>query len=109
MDRFVAQPFPPALGRFAIARVLLDVRNHPGIEDHLAVVRRVKPTIEVDIRLVQIQPHQLGHTLERLETLGQQHRIRFIDWCHRQRSQHVAVVVTLLVDSGVVEFEDVVY
>jgi hypothetical protein len=38
MNRSIAQPLPPSLGRFAIARVLRDVRNHPGIEDDLAIV-----------------------------------------------------------------------
>ena len=37
MQRCIAQPPAPALGTCAIARVLLDVRHHPCIEDRLAL------------------------------------------------------------------------
>jgi hypothetical protein len=37
MNRFIEQPLAPALGTFAMARILLDVRNHPRIEDCLAI------------------------------------------------------------------------
>jgi len=33
MNRFIEQPLAPALGRFAVARVLFNVGNHPDIED----------------------------------------------------------------------------
>ena len=37
MDSLVQQPFATSLGMRAISRVLLDVRNHPRIEDGLAI------------------------------------------------------------------------
>src|SRR6266849_387078 len=93
MDRGVEQPLAPTLGGFAITRILLDVWHHPRIEDRLAIRLGIEPTIQVEIRAFQPQAREFGHPLERLETLGQQHRIGFVHWCHRKRSQHVAVVV----------------
>ncbi len=49
MNRLIEQALAPSLGRFAIARVLWDVRNHPGIEDHLAIVLRIKATSEQSV------------------------------------------------------------
>ena len=39
LNRFIEQLLAPALGTFALARILLDVRNHPRIEDRLAIRR----------------------------------------------------------------------
>jgi hypothetical protein len=42
MDRFVEQPFAPALGRLAVAWILFDVRNHPGNELPRSKLRGIK-------------------------------------------------------------------
>ncbi len=36
-NRLIEQPLAPVLGRFAIARILWDVRNHLRIEEPLAI------------------------------------------------------------------------
>jgi len=37
MDGFIEDPLASALGGFAIARILFDVRNQPRIEDALPI------------------------------------------------------------------------
>ena len=71
----------------------LDVRNQARIEDRLTIRLGIEPTIQVEIRPLQLEPRELGHPLERFETLREQHRIRFIDGCHRQGGQHIPVVL----------------
>ena len=93
MNRFIEPPLAPSLGTLAIARILLDVRNHPRIEDRLAIRLGIEPTIEIEIRTFQHQPCALGHTLQFLQTFRQQDRIGFIDRRHREGNQHIAVVV----------------
>ena len=76
-----------------MAWILLDVRNHPRIEDRLAIGCRIEATIEIEIRVSELQTRQSGHPFQGLQPLGQQHRIRFVDRCHRQGSEHIPVVV----------------
>jgi hypothetical protein len=54
MDRLIEQPFPPSLGRFPVARILWDIRTHPGIEDHLAIMLGIKATIKFQIGAVKL-------------------------------------------------------
>jgi hypothetical protein len=93
MNRFIEPPLAPALGPGAIAWILLDVRNHPRIEDGLAIGCRIEATIEIELRAFETQAGQLGHPFQGLQPLREQHRIRFIDWRDRQGSQHIPVVV----------------
>jgi hypothetical protein len=76
-----------------MARILFDIRNHPRIEDRLAIRLRIESTIEIEIRTFQHQPRELGHTLQSLQAFRQQDRIGFIDRRYRQGSQHIAVVL----------------
>jgi hypothetical protein len=76
-----------------MAGILLDGRKHPRIEDGLAIGGHIEATIESEIRAFETQARQLGHPFQGLQSLGQQHRIRFIDRCHRQGSSYRAVVV----------------
>ena len=52
MNRVIEEPFPPSLGRVPVTRILWDIRNHAGIEDHLTIVLGVKATIKIQIELV---------------------------------------------------------
>jgi hypothetical protein len=92
MHRGIEPPLAPALGRLAITRILFDMRDHPRIEDRLAIRLRIAPAIHVEIRALKIQTCQLGYSLQGLHPFGSQHRIRCIDRRHRQGSQHRAVV-----------------
>jgi hypothetical protein len=93
MDRLVEEPLTTSLRHLAVAWILLDVRNHPCIEDRLAIGGRIEATIEIEIRAFETQARQLGHPFQGLQPLGEQHRIRLIDRGHRQGSQHIPVVV----------------
>jgi hypothetical protein len=68
MHCFIEQAQAPPLGTLALARILLDVRHHPSMEDRLAIRLRIEPTIESERRTFQPQPRELCHTLERFET-----------------------------------------
>ena len=52
MDGRVEQPLPPALRGLSVARVFLDVRDEPRVEDRFAVMPGIKPAIEIEIRAV---------------------------------------------------------
>ena len=93
MDGRVKQPLPPALRGLPIARVFLDIRNEPRVEDRFAVTPGIKPAIEIEIRAVDFQIRQSGHVLQGVQSLWQEYGIRFVDGCDRKRRQHKAVVV----------------
>jgi hypothetical protein len=46
----------PALGALAVARILLDVGDHSGIENAFLIVCGIKATIEVNISAFEVQP-----------------------------------------------------
>ena len=93
MDGRVKQPLPPALRGFSVARVFLDVRNEPRVEDRFAVVPGIKPAIEIEIRAFDFQIRQSGRALQGVQSLWQEYGIRLIHRRHGKRSQHVGVVV----------------
>ena len=70
MNRLVEQALAPTFRGLPVARVLLDVRDEPGIEDRLAIARGIEPTIQVEIRLVQVQPRQLGYPVMLKKSAG---------------------------------------
>jgi len=85
MDGGVEEAFAAALGTLAVARVLGDVGDQTGIEDALPIAGRVKAAIEIEIGPSEVQPDLLRHFFQRLEALGQQHHICFIDRSHGNR------------------------
>src|SRR5882757_5482548 len=93
MDGRVEQPLPPALRGLSVARVFLDVRDEPRVEDRFAVMPGIKPAIEIEIRAVNFQIRQSGHPLQGVQSLWQEYGIGLIHRRHGQRSQHEAVVV----------------
>ena len=82
MDGFIEEPLASALGSFAIAWILFDVRNQPRIEDALPIACGVKATIEVEIGASQISTDLFRHLLQGVQSLGQEHHIRFIHRSH---------------------------
>ena len=93
MDGRIEQPLPPTLRGLPVARVFVDVRDEPGVEDRFAVMLRIKPSIEIEVRTVNFQICQSGHVLQGVQTLWQQHGIRLIHRRNGNRSQHEAVIV----------------
>jgi hypothetical protein len=55
MDGFIGPPLAPSRGGLPITRILFVVRDYPGVEDHLAIVRGIKAAIEVDIGTSAVQ------------------------------------------------------
>src|SRR5215831_8660891 len=70
MDGGVEEPLAPALGALAVAGVLFDVGDHPGMENALAIGSGIKATIEIDIRPSEVQTDLFCHLLQRLQPLG---------------------------------------
>ena len=85
MDGCIEEPLASALGGFAIAGILFDVGDHPRIENALAIRPGVKAAVEIDISASEVQPDLFRHFFQRLEALGQQHHISFIDRSHGNR------------------------
>jgi hypothetical protein len=63
MDGFIEQPLAPALGGLPMTRILCDVRDHRGVEDHLAIVLGIKAAIEVDVGASEVQTDLFGYHL----------------------------------------------
>ena len=82
MVRFIEQPLAPTLGALAVTRILLDVGDHTGIENALAIVGGIKTAIEVEIGTSEVQPDLFAHLLQRLQALRQQHHFCLIDGSH---------------------------
>ena len=55
MDRFIKQPLAPTLGALAVARILLDVGDHTGIENALAIVGSV-----LDVEMTMLDKQSKG-------------------------------------------------
>ena len=69
MDGGVEEAFTAALGALPVAELLGDVRDQARIENALAIVRRIKATIEVEIGASEVQPDLFGHLLQGFQTL----------------------------------------
>ena len=82
MDGCVEEAFASTLGRHAVAGMLLDVGYHAGVENALRIASGIKATIEGAVGASHVQPDLLGHLLQGLQALGQEHHIRFIDGSH---------------------------
>src|SRR5215475_2099241 len=93
MDGFIEEAFASTLGGLAIAGIRFNVGDHARIEHALAMVRRIKATIEVERGACEVQTNMFGDLLQGLQPLRQQDHIRLIDGCHRQGSSHRAMVV----------------
>jgi hypothetical protein len=53
-------PPAPLLGTLAVPRMLLDVRNHPGIENVRAIVGGITAAIKLEIGPSEVQPDFFG-------------------------------------------------
>jgi hypothetical protein len=93
IQRGIKKPLPPPFGLLPIARILFDIGLQSRIEGRLAIGLTVKAGIQIEHGPVQLEPHFPGHPLQILEPLGQQHHIYFVYRSHRQRRQHMPVIV----------------
>src|SRR3954463_4351353 len=64
MDGRVEQALPPRLRGPSVARVFVDVRDEPRVEDRFTVTPGIKPAIEIEIRAIYFQTGQSGHALQ---------------------------------------------
>jgi hypothetical protein len=60
MDGFIEPPLTPSLGSLPITRILFDVWDHLGVEDHLAIGRGIKAAIKVGIGASTVRIGLLG-------------------------------------------------
>jgi len=58
------EAFASALGRLAVARMLLDVGDQARMENALPIVRGIKAAIEVERGTSEVQPDLVGHRLQ---------------------------------------------
>ena len=93
MEGGVEEAFASALWGLAVARILLDIGHQAGIENALPIVRGIKAAIKGEVGISEVQPDLLGHLLQGLQALGQEHHIRCIDRRHRDRRSDRAMVV----------------
>jgi len=85
MNGFIEESLASTLGRFAIAGILFNVRDHTCIENTLAIACGVKAAIEVEVSSTEIYTDLFGHLFQRFQALGSQHHIGFIDGRHGDR------------------------
>ncbi len=93
MDRGVEQPLAPTLGALAVPRILLDVGDHTGIENALAIVGGIKAAIEVERGPSEVQPDLFGYLLQGVEALRQQDHVGLVDGSHGDRRSDVAMII----------------
>src|SRR5689334_11903300 len=67
VDGGVAQPLPSGRGGLAIAGVLLDVREHPRIDNTRAMRSGVTAAVKINLRASAVQADLCGHLLLRLQ------------------------------------------
>jgi hypothetical protein len=87
------KPWRPRLGRLRFRRFSGMLGDQARIEHALAIVRRIKATIEVEQGASEVQPDLFGHLLQGFQTLWQQDHVRLIDGSNRQGGQDIAMVV----------------
>src|SRR5713101_6582623 len=63
MDHCIEEPLAPTLGALAVTRILLDVGNHTGIENALAIVGGIKAAIKIEIGTSEVTGLNLSHKL----------------------------------------------
>jgi hypothetical protein len=64
MDGGIAEAFASALGRLAVARMLLDVGDQARMENALPIVRGITAAIEGERDTSEVQPDLFGHRLQ---------------------------------------------
>src|SRR6266851_688860 len=82
MNSGVEQPFAPTLRVRAVAGVLWDIGDQTCVA-----------AIEVKVGASDLHPHLLGHLLQGVQPLRQQHHVGLIDRSHRDRGYDVAMMV----------------
>ena len=93
IDDFIEQTLSPALRVLSIARILCDVGEHAGIENTFAIVRGIQARVKIELRTCQHQACHFGDLCQCVETIRQQHHLRFMHWRDGERRQDIALVV----------------
>ena len=70
MDGFVEQTRSSSLRVLSMTRILLNVGDHAGVENALAIVRGIKTSVEIQIGSSQAQTDHFGHPLQSFQTIG---------------------------------------
>jgi|RhiMetStandDraft_8_1073273.scaffolds.fasta_scaffold54533_1 hypothetical protein len=85
MDRGIAQLLAPTLGALTVTRMLLDVGDHTGSENALAIVGRIKAASAMQIGPSEVQPDLCGHILQCFQALWEQDHVGRVDGRYRDR------------------------
>jgi hypothetical protein len=93
MDRGVEEPLAPTLGALAVTGILCDVGDHAGIEKALSIRHSIKAAIEIARGPSEVQPDLCGHLFQRLQALGYQDHVCFVDRSHGDRREDRAMIV----------------
>ena len=96
MNGFMEESPASALRALTVPRILWDVEDHASVEYALTMTCGITAALEVEIGVSQVQTDLLSHRLQGLQSLGQEHHIRFMHGSHGDRRKDVA----MLVDDG---------
>src|SRR5262249_55209507 len=66
-------------------RALFDIGDQARVENALAIVRRIKAAIEVEVGAFEVHSCLFGHLLQRFQAFREQEHVGFIDGCHGNR------------------------
>jgi hypothetical protein len=69
MDGSVEQSLAPALGRRAVARILFDVGDHPGIENALSILCGIKAPIGIKVGASEVQSYLFSYVFQCFQAL----------------------------------------
>src|SRR5882724_835673 len=93
MEGCIEEPFAPSLDALAVAGILFDVGDHTCIEHAGAIVRRIKPRVEIQIGSSEVETHRFRHALQGFQPLWEQDHICLIDGRHGEWRQDITMVV----------------
>ena len=82
-----------ALGGLSVTRVLIDIWNHPPVEDRFAIGLAVVDTIQTDDAPSKIDANGLGDSSQLRQCLAQQRGLIAVARCRYERRDHVAVAI----------------
>ena len=85
MDGFVEEAFASTLDSLSVARILFDIGDQACVKNALAIVRRIKAAIEVEVGAFEVYSCLFGHLFQRFQALRKQEHVGLIDGCHGNR------------------------
>lgn len=94
VKKLIKEAFAAPLWFLPIARIFVDVRLHPGVEDVFAIGFAIKARVEIERCPFDFDSGIQGNALEIFQPIHQQHGIGLVDRRDRQwRRQDVTVVI----------------